>query len=331
MTGDGLVTVCIPAYRAEAFIDRTLRCARAQSHEAQRVLVAIDRSEDGTEEICREHARADGRVEVHAHREQQGWFGNVNSLLDRVDTEFSFVYFHDDVIDSTYSEQLVGALRRRPDAASAHCDVIVDRPDGESLRRGGPYEGSAVERVLNHLVNPERGALLRSMVRRSSPAGSLRMTLQGAQYEMGLVAAGPAMHVPEPLYRRFDQRVGGLTDSWKRRPFEHYVEGCRYNATIARELMDSLHPSPDERDLLEFGLAVYMSNRLRSLEALHAATGLTPLEDVLGPGRGLQLPAAVDRLPEDLARACRTALRRTERRDARRAAQVAGSGSGAAR
>ena len=49
-------------------------------------------------------------MEVHAHREQQGWFGNVNSLLDRVDTEFSFIYFHDDVIDSTYSEQLVGAL-----------------------------------------------------------------------------------------------------------------------------------------------------------------------------------------------------------------------------
>ena len=55
---------------------------------------------------------------------------------------------------------------------------------------------------------------------------------------MGLVAAGPAMHVAEPLYRRFDQRVGGLTESWKRRPFEHYVEGCRYNAAIARELID---------------------------------------------------------------------------------------------
>ena len=45
-----MVTVCIPAYQAEAFIDRTLRCARAQTHEAQRILVAIDRSEDGTED-----------------------------------------------------------------------------------------------------------------------------------------------------------------------------------------------------------------------------------------------------------------------------------------
>jgi hypothetical protein len=31
-------------------------------------------------------------------------------------------------------------------------------------------------------------------------------------------------------------------------------------------------------------------------------------------------------LPVDLARACRTALRRTERRDAKRAQQVAGTG-----
>ena len=68
---------------------------------------------------------------------------------------------------------------------------------------------------------------------------------------------------------------------------------------------------------------MYVSNRLRSLEAQHSASGLTPLEDVLGPGQGLQLPAAVDRLPEDLALVCRSALDRVQRRDATRAQQVA--------
>ena len=71
-----------------------------------------------------------------------------------------------------------------------------------------------------------------------------------------------------------------------------------------------------------------MSNRLRTLEALHSAPGLTPLEDVLGPGRGLQLPAAVDRLPEDLALACRGALHRVQGRDATRAQQVADADAG---
>ena len=38
------VSVCIPAWRAAEFIDRTLRCARAQTHDALRIVVSIDLS-----------------------------------------------------------------------------------------------------------------------------------------------------------------------------------------------------------------------------------------------------------------------------------------------
>ena len=295
MTGDGVVTVCIPAYQAQAFIDRTLRCARDQTYRRSASLVAIDARTTAPRRFCRSHAREDDRVEVHAHREQQGWFGNVNSLLDTVRSEYSFIYFHDDLIEPTYCEQLVGALRRRPDAASAHCDVILDSPGGESLRKGCAYEGSAAERLLTHFVSPDRGALLRSMVRRSSPAGSLRMTLQGAQYEMALVAAGPGVHVAEPLYRRI-VAAGRRPD---RRLATAAVRALRRGragttSTMARELIDDVRPSTEERELLEFGLAVYITNRLRTLEAQHAAPALTPLEDVLGPGATLRLPSAVD-------------------------------------
>jgi hypothetical protein len=307
------VTVCIPAYQAGDFIDRTLGCARDQTYGDIRIAVSIDVSSDDTEEICRAHARDDDRIEVHAHRERQGWFANVNHLLDGVRTVLSFIYFHDDLIDPTYVEQLVGALQRRPDAASAHCDVLLDRPDGERLRLGCDYDGSATVRLLTHFVNPRRGALLRSMVRRTSPAGRLRMSLQAAHYEMELVAAGPAVRVPEPLYRRIDQRTGGLTDGWRRLPFDHFLQGCRYNATMARELIDELGPTTEERELLEFGLAVYMAKRLRALERTYAAAAPTPLEEVLGPGPGLQLPSSVDRLPDDLAELCRKALRQAER------------------
>jgi hypothetical protein len=324
---DGVVTVCIPAYQAESFIDRTLRCARGQTYEAQRILVAIDRSDDATEEICRSHAREDDRVEVHPHPDRVGWLGNVNHLLDRVRSEFAFVYFHDDLIEPTYSERLVEALRGRPDAASAHCDVVLDTADGERPRRGRTHDGSAAVRLLTYLVDPDRGALLRSMVRRASPAGRLRMTDAAAVYEMELVAAGPALRVPEPLYRRWNQRTGGLTDSWRRLRFDDLVEGCRVNAAMARKLIDDVEPTAVERDLLEFGLAVYITNRLRSLEANYDAPGLVDLAEVLGETAGLRLPAAVAQLPENLAALCSRALERAERRTAARARQVAGPGT----
>jgi glycosyltransferase involved in cell wall biosynthesis len=294
VTADPVVTVCIPAYQAAEFIDRTLRCAREQTFDALRIAVSIDVSEDDTEAICNAHAREDDRIDVRPHRERLGWFGNVNHLLDAVTTELSFIYFHDDVIDPTYVEQLVAALRRRPDAASAHCDVVLDRPSGESVRPGSDYDGTATVRLLTHFVKPDRGALLRSMVRRGSPAGA-------------------AIHVAEPLYRRIDQRTGGLTDGWRRLPFEHFVEGCRYNAAMAREVIEDVRPTAEERELLEFGLAVYIAKRLRALERTYAPPTATPLEDVLGPGATLELPAAVDRLPDDLADLCRRAQRQLQR------------------
>lgn len=318
------MTVCIPAFQAAAFIDQTLHCARGQTYEAQRIAVSIDLSEDDTEEICRSHAREDDRVEIHAHRERLGWVNNVNHLLEAVRTEFSFIYFHDDLIDPTYSEQLVGALRQRPDAGSAHCDVVLDGPGGDRPRRGCTYDGSAAVRLLTYLVNPDRGALLRSMVRRDAAAGALRMSVEAAVYEMALVAAGPAVWVAEPLYRRFDRRSGGLTDGWGRFPFERLVDGCRSNAVKAQALIEDMQPSPAARELLEFGLAVYMTNRLRTLETTYSAPGLVSLEEVLGEPTTLRLPAAVSELPEDLVVLCTNALERAQRRTAKRAQHIAG-------
>ena len=77
---DGVVSVCIPAYQAESFIDRTLHCAREQTYELQRIIVSIDASDDKTEEMCRSHAGDDNRIEVHAHTERLGWVDNINYL-----------------------------------------------------------------------------------------------------------------------------------------------------------------------------------------------------------------------------------------------------------
>src|SRR5687767_10533463 len=96
------VTIAIPAYQAEAFIDRTLRCAQGQTHSRIRILIAIDRSTDRTGEICRAFAKDDRRIEVIEHSERMRWCRNMNSLLDRVDTPYFFVYFHDDFILPQY-------------------------------------------------------------------------------------------------------------------------------------------------------------------------------------------------------------------------------------
>lgn len=318
--GDGVVTVCIPAYQAAPFIGRTLDHAQAQTHSDQRILVAVDASTDDTEEICRERARADDRISVIAHREPQRWHGNVNSLLGRVDSEFAFVYFHDDLIEPTYSERLVAALRAVPDAASAHCDVRLFGRGGERIATGRDYRGPAVLRLLTYLVVPDRGSMLRSMIRMNGAAGGLRVTPSGAAHEMAIVAAGPAVRVPEVLYHREHERPGGLGDGARSNPLSEVLEGLRWNVEFAREVIDRVDAHGSERELLEFGLRVFAEMRLRGLEQAHQAPGLTPITEVLDNAHPLVIPAVA--LDDDLREACQKAITRVERRTAARAAAI---------
>src|SRR3954468_11575177 len=147
------VTICIPTWQAEPFIERTLLCARAQTHKNVRILVSVDQSTDATETICRNQAKEDSRLDVRVQKERLGWSENANYLLDLVDTEFCFLYFHDDIIEPVYTERLRQALLQNPAAQSSHCDVAYFG-DKEGLSAGNNYDGTAAERLIHLLVAP---------------------------------------------------------------------------------------------------------------------------------------------------------------------------------
>ena len=322
------VSVCIPAWRAAGFIDRTLRCAREQTHDALRILVSIDLSDDGTEEICDAHARVDSRVEVHTQRERLGWARNVNFLLGHVDTELAFLYFHDDIIEPTYTERLSGVLRERPDAVSAHCDMGHFGGSTE-VNPGRQYEGTAVERVVTFLVAPDRGSLLRSMLRRTllddglrMPTGSNAGVWANEGFLINLMAAGAALRVPETLYRRWDKRDGGLTDSWLSLPVDEIIDGHRVNAEYVLAVIDGMRVSPEERAVLLFALFVNMTGRMRNAEQMYDAPTVSPPERLLPVFAGMTVPPALDTLPGPLRAWAEKAYDRVLRETGARALHV---------
>lgn len=264
------VTACIPAWQAEAFIDRTLRCATEQTHSDLRILVSIDASTDATLQICEQRARADPRIEVIAHEERLGWAGNVNFLLDRVNTEFFFVYFHDDIILPHYTEQLLRELRKRPDAASVHCDMgHFGGTDRVALGRS--YEGSVARRLLTFLIAPHKGPPLRGLTR-TDALGDGRVPTDdgglwaGEPYLLELLAAGPAVHVDEALYLRWDQRAGGVTEGWKRLSREQIVSGLQANAGATLDAIGRADVSGSERRMLIFVAYLRLMLRVRTIE-----------------------------------------------------------------
>ena len=266
------VSICIPAWQSQAFIGRTLDFALGQTHRRVRVLVSVDQCDDDTATICQARAHRDPRLAVFVQSARLGWAGNVNFLLERVSTPYFFLYFHDDVIVPQYTARLLHALQRRPDATSAHCDMDhfgAVRP----VSAGLAYEGSAARRLGAFLVAPGRGSPLRSLTRSALlsdglrlPTGEIDGLWANEPYLMQLVAAGPALHVPEILYYRWNQREGGLTDGWKRLAPVQVCAGHAGNIRTALGIIDRATTDATERRALAFCLYVHMMPRLRAIE-----------------------------------------------------------------
>ena len=261
------ITVCIPAYQAENFIGRTLHCAQGQTYGRLRILVSIDQSTDDTVSICRQFRNMDPRIEIIEHDQRLGWCGNVNALLEKVDTPFFFIYFHDDLIMPQYCERLRKALMKLPAAASAHCDMRrFGRKQG--INRACLYDGSVAKRLMTLLGSKNPGSLLRSMIRLDRVGADYRLppeekdsyTPGYTTLKMRLVSAGPAIPVPKPLYHRWI-RTGGLVGGWKNLAFEKVLDGWKRELSIAFPIIDEKVADGEDRRLLKFALTLYALRR----------------------------------------------------------------------
>jgi hypothetical protein len=172
---------------------------------------------------------------------------------------------------------------------------------------GRQYEGTAVERVVTFLVAPDRGSLLRSVLRRTilddglrMPTGSRAGVWANEPFLMKLVAAGPALRVPETLYRRWDKREGGLTDGWLSLGVDEIIDGHRVNAEYALAVIEGMRPSPEQRAVLLFALFVNMAGRMRDAERTYDAPTVSAPERLLPVFAGMTVPPALHTLPAPL-------------------------------
>lgn len=309
------VTVCIPAWHAEPFIARTLACARAQTHRDVRILVSIDRCDDATEAICRAVAQGDARIDVVAQRERLGWSENANWLLRAVDTPWFFLYFHDDEIEPVYVERLLAALRARPDAMSAHCDL--EKVGNESLvERGTSYDGRAAARLVAYLAEDTKGPLLRGLMRSELAKGGLCFpeiagngNWRVPPFAMRVLAEGPSLHVPEVLYRRW-MRDGSMTTTWNPAIAAELLEGQRRCIELCLAEIDAIDATPAERAVARFCLGVRMLIRTRTSERRLALDALIERAAVAPLCADLRLPGDLSAFEPVLAAAVRMSWQR---------------------
>jgi hypothetical protein len=282
------VTICVPAYQAAPFVENALLSCQRQTSADVRVLISVDKGDDDTGEVCEAFAAQDARFEVHRQPERIGWVANINYLLDRVDSEFFFVLFHDDFLDPTYTETLVGQLKSAPDAVICCSDLQFF---GTRQSRLSFHEllGTRYDRI-SKFVADRFFAPMRAVTRSSVLRSGIRLReyeyesyKTGGVYMLELLNLGECNRIPRPLYSKA-ARANSVTAGWGTWPVEKKLAAeCAYTLN-AMSCVESLELTRAERGAVAAILVGQLMIRFEQAQLGGSGLPAGPARHILAAG-----------------------------------------------
>ena len=110
-----LVSICIPTYNGEAFIEETIKSAIAQTYPNIELIVSDDGSTDRTIAIAQSfqsQTSADFRIILHRN---YGLSQNWNFCIEQAKGEYIKFLFQDDLLEPECIEKMVAVAQQHPD------------------------------------------------------------------------------------------------------------------------------------------------------------------------------------------------------------------------
>lgn len=126
MNQKALISVVIPVYKVEAYLDKCISSVVGQTYENLEIILVDDGSPDGSGMICDAWAAEDQRIRV-IHQENAGGGAARNAALDVARGELIAFVDSDDYVSCDVYEHLYSLLDQGADIAEcAHIDVMDD-------------------------------------------------------------------------------------------------------------------------------------------------------------------------------------------------------------
>lgn len=129
-----LISVIIPAYNIEKYIERCVESVRQQNYTNLQIIIINDGSTDQTGKILDNLAKKDFRIKV-LHNSNEGVSAARNAGLDVADGEYIGFVDGDDYIETVMYEKLI-ELVETYNADIAHCGYQMVFPDRVDLYYG---------------------------------------------------------------------------------------------------------------------------------------------------------------------------------------------------
>ena len=115
----------MPVYNGEKYIRQALDSLLAQTFIDFKIVISDNASTDGTEAICNEYVKKDSRVECIRQPTNIGLINNFNFLLKNARSDYFAWMAHDDYLDASSLQIIVGYLDEHTDVACCMGDSNV--------------------------------------------------------------------------------------------------------------------------------------------------------------------------------------------------------------
>lgn len=150
------VTIVLPVYNGEPYLQEAIASVLAQTRRDWRLLLIDDASTDGSWRVL--EALDDPRIEVRRHDQNVGLYATLDEAVAQLDSEWIAILMQDDRLHPDYLSALCSLVGRFP-AADAFwiCEDIIDG-DGQVIARG---QSSGRVEPIRPGVRPWRRALTR--------------------------------------------------------------------------------------------------------------------------------------------------------------------------
>jgi glycosyltransferase involved in cell wall biosynthesis len=129
-TKEPLVSIGLPVYNGEDFIEKTLESILQQTFANFELIISDNASTDSTENICRSYASKDERIRYYRNEKNLGAAKNYNQLVDMAKGKYFRWAAADDLIAPEYLALCVNTLDNNQDILVSQTKVrLIDEKD----------------------------------------------------------------------------------------------------------------------------------------------------------------------------------------------------------
>ena len=132
MTERPLISVIVPIYGVEKYLEQCLDSILNQTYRQLEIILVDDGSPDRCGDICDRYASQDSRIKV-IHQTNQGLSAARNAGMDIAIGEYISFIDSDDYIVPQYYEKMLEGFKQYPDAPIIACLIYQDK-DGQITR-----------------------------------------------------------------------------------------------------------------------------------------------------------------------------------------------------